>query len=160
MPFQVCTNWGLVIYEVQFSWGPKFKLIMEMPLYLTRTCFVTRRFSFVPINVHCVQGTIVVDCTVTNKTDHHDIAEILLKVAINTISLTPIVFKYWKIKTPRLRQFPCLTRAIIWSKKGGIALARPLTQITPIYLRRCTLRYPMMERGLFTASHYINRSYY
>ena len=26
----------------------------------------------------------------TNKTDHHDIAEILLKVALNTITLTPI----------------------------------------------------------------------
>ena len=28
----------------------------------------------------------------TNKTDHHDIAEILLKVALNTIDLTPDPF--------------------------------------------------------------------
>jgi hypothetical protein len=27
----------------------------------------------------------------TNKTDHHDITEILLKVALNTITLTPIL---------------------------------------------------------------------
>jgi len=27
----------------------------------------------------------------TNKTDHHDIAEILLKVALNTITLTPMI---------------------------------------------------------------------
>jgi hypothetical protein len=26
----------------------------------------------------------------TNKTDHHDITEILLKVALNTITLTPL----------------------------------------------------------------------
>jgi hypothetical protein len=31
-------------------------------------------------------GTLV---SSTNKTDHHDIAEILLKVAVNTITLTP-----------------------------------------------------------------------
>ena len=35
----------------------------------------------------------------TNKTDHHDIAEILLKVVLNTITLTP--FK-WSIKGQRL----------------------------------------------------------
>ena len=29
----------------------------------------------------------------TNKTDHHDITEILLKVALNTLSLTSYVFK-------------------------------------------------------------------
>jgi hypothetical protein len=29
----------------------------------------------------------------TNKTDHHDIAEILLKVALNTITLTLIFYK-------------------------------------------------------------------
>jgi hypothetical protein len=31
-------------------------------------------------------GTLV---SSTNKTDHHDITEILLKVAVNTITLTP-----------------------------------------------------------------------
>jgi len=28
----------------------------------------------------------------TNKTDHHDITEILLKVALNTITLTPVKY--------------------------------------------------------------------
>jgi hypothetical protein len=36
------------------------------------------------------QGTLV---SSTNKTDLHDITEILLKVALNTITLTPIQFK-------------------------------------------------------------------
>jgi hypothetical protein len=36
------------------------------------------------------QGTPV---SSTNKTDLHDITEILLKVALNTITLTPIQFK-------------------------------------------------------------------
>ena len=31
----------------------------------------------------------------TNKTDHHDIAEILLKVALNTINLTWTYFRQW-----------------------------------------------------------------
>jgi hypothetical protein len=36
----------------------------------------------------------------TNKTDHHDIAEILLKVTLNTITLTPpYLFHHWQMKT-------------------------------------------------------------
>jgi hypothetical protein len=35
----------------------------------------------------------------TNKTDHHDITEILLKVALNTITLTPqCVEEIFKVK--------------------------------------------------------------
>ena len=33
----------------------------------------------------------------TNKTDHHDITEILVKVALNTITVNPN--KYWNVKT-------------------------------------------------------------
>jgi hypothetical protein len=36
----------------------------------------------------------------TNKTDHHDIAEILLKVALNTMTLT-LILKLRKIWNPK-----------------------------------------------------------
>jgi hypothetical protein len=41
-------------------------------------------------------GTLV---SFTNKTDHHDITEILLKVALNTITLTPLLYKFSTIYT-------------------------------------------------------------
>ena len=39
-------------------------------------------------------GTLV---SSTNKTDHHDITEILLKVALNTITITPEINAYMEV---------------------------------------------------------------
>ena len=48
----------------------------------------------------------VFSCSFTNKTDHHDMTEILLKVALNTLTLTKInkimtiVFKIFSKLSP------------------------------------------------------------
>ena len=34
----------------------------------------------------------------TNKTDHHDVTQILLKVVLNTINLTPLIGMFHKMK--------------------------------------------------------------
>jgi hypothetical protein len=43
--------------------------------------------------VTCDRFSLGTPVSSTNKTDHHDITEILLKVALNTIILTPL-FQY------------------------------------------------------------------
>jgi hypothetical protein len=48
----------------------------------------------------------------TNKTDHHDIAEIVLKVALNTITLT------WT--RPFLIQDWCVAKTVTW----GVSLVK------------------------------------
>jgi hypothetical protein len=47
----------------------------------------------------------------TNKTDSHDITEILLKVALNTITLTP---QEWSLVVPYKAKFYELIHDIIW----------------------------------------------
>jgi hypothetical protein len=50
-------------------------------------CYVTCQYDISPIGG--ILSWSVVFSRYSNKTDRHDIAEILLKVALNTITLTP-----------------------------------------------------------------------
>ena len=55
----------------------------------------------------------------TNETDRHNIAEILLKVPLNTINQTFImIFELTKIILYRLERFPKRYKNIIWSKNN------------------------------------------
>ena len=51
----------------------------------------------------------------TNKTDRHDITEILLKVALNTITLTPLMYSrvYFQIHIPKL-YYTGPTSTVMW----------------------------------------------
>ena len=60
-----------------------------MVVGFTTTCAISACLEFEPVHgeVNLIQHyAINLSVTSTNKTDHHDITEILLKVAINTIN--------------------------------------------------------------------------
>ena len=51
--------------------------------------------------------------TSTNKTDHHDITEIMLKVALNTITLTPIENFHMMHATILTRKYMDVIKSVI-----------------------------------------------
>jgi hypothetical protein len=49
----------------------------------------------VPITIKVMVFSLSTPVSSTNKTDHHDITEILLKVALNTTTLTLLFIEYF-----------------------------------------------------------------
>jgi len=65
----------------------------------------------------------------TNKTDHHDITEILLKVALSTISQPLNFIKVWRLSYYNMIKFMSLTRSPLLIYHGVWNLRKTLLHV-------------------------------
>ena len=78
-----------------------FTITCSTKAVLHQRCeFVSRSWRGVFYATLCEKVSVTCDRSVvfsTNKTDHHDITEILLKVAVTTITLSPLMYVFASI---------------------------------------------------------------